>query len=101
MYPLWSRNGRELFYRTEDNQIMVANYTVKGDTFVADKPRVWSEKKIANIGLFANYDLAPDGKRIAALMPAGTPEDQKAQSHVIFLENFFDEVRRRTATQSK
>jgi Tol biopolymer transport system component len=101
VYPVWSRNGRELFFRTEDNQIMVASYTVKGDSFVADKPRVWSEKRIATISPFANYDLAPDGKRIAALMPAGTPEDQKAQNHVIFLENFFDEVRRRTATQAK
>jgi len=42
-----------------------------------------------------NYDLAPDGKRIAALMPAEAQEGQKAQNHVIFQENFFDEVRRR------
>ena len=57
--------------------------------------------KIADVGLYANYDLAPDGKRIAALMPVETAEGQKAQSHVIFLENFFDEVRRRMAMQSK
>jgi len=95
MYPQWSRNGRELFFRTEDNQIMVAGYTVKGDSLVADKPLVWSEKRIANIGLFGNYDLAPDGKRIAALMPAETPQAQQAQNHVIFLESFFDEVRRK------
>jgi serine/threonine-protein kinase len=101
VYPVWSRNGRELFFRTEDSQIMVSSYAVKGDSFVADKPRVWSEKRIASIGLLANYDLAPDGKRIAALMPAETVEGQKAQNHVIFLENFFDEVRRRTATQAK
>ena len=101
VYPVWSRNGHELFFRTEDNQIMLASYTVKGDSFVADKPRAWSEKKIANIGLLANYDLAPDGKRIVALMPAERSEEQKAQNHVIFLENFFDEVRRRTATQAK
>jgi len=101
VYPMWSPNGRELFFRTEDNQVMVASYTVKGDSFEADKPRVWSEKRIANLGLFANYDLAPDGKRIVALMPVETAEAQKAQSHVIFLENFFDEVRRRTATQAK
>ena len=68
---------------------------VKGDSFVADKPRVWSEKRIASIGLLANYDLAPDGKRIAALMPSETAERRRAQSHVIFLENFFDEVRRK------
>ncbi len=94
--PVWSHNGRDLFFRTEDNQIRVASYTVKGDSFVADKPRVWSEKRIANVGITANYDLPPDGKRVAALMPTGTPEDQKAQNHLIFLENFFDEVRRRT-----
>jgi serine/threonine-protein kinase len=101
VYPVWSRNGRELFFRTEVNQIIVASYTVKGDSFVADKPRVWSEKRIVSVGLLANYDLAPDGKRIVALMPTETAEGQKAQSHVIFLENFFDEVRRRTVTQAK
>ena len=98
VYPVFSRNGRELFFRTQDNRIMVAAYTGKGDSFVADKPRVWSEKRIGNTGLAAiNYDVAPDGKRIAALMPAEGPEEQKAQNHVIFLQNFFDEVRRRTA----
>ena len=39
VYPMWSRNGRELFFETLDNHIMVAAYTVKGDSFVADKPR--------------------------------------------------------------
>jgi hypothetical protein len=63
---------------------------------VADKPRVWSEKKIADSGLNGmNYDVAPDGKRIAALMPAEATETQKARNHIIFLENFFDELRRK------
>jgi serine/threonine protein kinase/Tol biopolymer transport system component len=99
--PVFSRNGRDLFFRTDDNQIMVASYTVKSNSFVADKPRVWSEKRLANLGVVPNYDLAPDGKRIVALMPVQTAEGQKEQNHVIFLENFFDEVRRRTATQAK
>jgi serine/threonine-protein kinase len=99
VYPVFSRNGRELFFRTEDNRIMVAAYTGKGDSFVADKPRVWSEKRIGNTGLGAiNYDVAPDGKRIAALMPPEALEDQKVQTHVIFVENFFDELRRRVPT---
>jgi Tol biopolymer transport system component len=101
--PMWSRNGRELFFETLDNHIMVAAYAVKGDSFLADKPRMWSEKQLGgDIGAGRlNVDLAPDGKRIAALMPVETAEGQKAQNHVIFLENFFDEVRRRTATQAK
>ena len=64
---------------------------MKGDSFVADKPRQWSEKKL--VGVLNNVDLAPNGKRVAALMDA--PESQQAQNHVIFLENFFDELRRR------
>ncbi len=100
-YPFWSSNAHELFFRGDDNRIMVATYTAKADSFVPDKPRVWSDKQLANLGAVSPYDLAPDGKRIAALMPVETAEAQKAQNHVIFLENFFDEVRRRTATQAK
>jgi hypothetical protein len=96
IYPVFSPNGRELFFQGPDNRIMVAAYTGKGDSFVAEKPRVWSEKKIADSGLGgASYAITPDGKRIAALMPAEAPEDQKAQTHVIFLENFSDELRRK------
>jgi Tol biopolymer transport system component len=99
--PMWSRNGHELFFKALDNHIMVAAYTEKGDSFVADKPRVWSEKQIGGSIGVKNVDLAPDGKRIVALMPVETAEGQKAQNQVIFLENFFDEVRRRTTTQAK
>jgi Tol biopolymer transport system component/predicted Ser/Thr protein kinase len=101
-YPVFSRNGRELFFRAEDSRIMVAAYAVKGDSFMADKPRGWSEKRIANTGLNGSpYDVAPDGKRIAVLMPAEAPEAQQAQNHVIFLENFFDELRRRVPVGGK
>lgn len=33
--------------------------------------------------------------RIVAIMPVEKPEGQNAQTHVIFLENFFDELRRK------
>jgi len=100
--PMWSRTGSELFFETLDNRIMVAAYSVKGDSFVADKPRVWSEKQLGSTGnVTRNVDLAPDGKRIAALIPVEATEAQKPQNHVTFLMNFFDEVRRRTTRQAK
>jgi serine/threonine-protein kinase len=93
---MWSRNGHELFFETSDNHIMAAAYAVKGDSFVANKPRMWSEKQLGTAtGGFVNVDLALDGKRIVALMPVETAEGQKAQSLVTFLLNFFDEVRRK------
>jgi Tol biopolymer transport system component len=95
-YPMWSRNGHELFFETLDNHMMVAAYTVQGDSFVAEKPRVWSEKQLGVGAVVSrNADPAPDGKRIVALVPVETAEAQKAQSHVIFLMNFFDELRRK------
>ena|ERR1017187_7401712 len=101
-YPMWSRNGHELFFETLDSRIMVTAYAVKGDSFVADKPHIWSEKQLAGlVNSSKNADLAPDGKRIVALMPVETAEAQKAQNHVTFLLNFFDEVRRRTAVGAK
>jgi serine/threonine-protein kinase len=100
-WPMWSRTGHELFYRTEDQRIMAANYSVKGEAFAADKPRVWSTKQLANLGLGLNFDLAPDGKRFVVLMPAEGPEPRETQSHVKLMTNFFDEVRRRVAAQSK
>jgi serine/threonine protein kinase/Tol biopolymer transport system component len=93
--PIWSRNGRELFYRTEDQRIMVANYKVRGELFLADKPRVWFGKQLANLGLVPNFDLAPDGKRFVMLISAESPEPRETQSHVTLVLNFFDEVRRR------
>lgn len=102
-HPIWSRNGGELFFRSADNRIMVAAYTVKGASIVTDKPKVWSEKRLADFGTNGGpyYDVSPDGKRVAALMPAETAEAQQAQSHVIFLLNFFDELRRKVPLTGK
>ena len=94
--PIWSPNGRELFYRTSDQRIMVVDYTVKGSVFVADKPRLWSDRRLAAI-VGRNLDIAPDGKRFIVTMPVDAPADQKALNHVTFLQNFSDEVRRRVA----
>ena len=99
--PAWSRIGHELFYRTEDQRIMVANYTVKGESFIPDKPRIWFGNRLANVGLAVNFDLAPDGKRFVVLMPAESAESQESRSHVMLVTNFFDEIRRRAGGQGR
>src|SRR5262249_5012983 len=94
-WAAWSRNGRQLFFQEErTNRIMVASYAVKGDSFVADKPRKWSEEGSTNLPVLV-YDLAPDAKRVVALIPVEVPHGQQDRNHVTFLENFVDELRRR------
>jgi Tol biopolymer transport system component/predicted Ser/Thr protein kinase len=95
IFAVWSRNGHELFYRNPDQQIMVVSYTTKGDSFVPDKPHLWSETRLADTSFFQNLDMSPDGKRFLVLMPVEAPGQQRPNNQVIFLENFFDEVRRR------
>jgi len=97
--PRWSRNGRELIYQSGD-QLMIVSYSVKGDTFLPEKPRVWIEKVGAS-GFARAWDLAPDGKRAVVLTPVGTSEGPKSDHEVTFLLNFFDELRRRAPVGSK
>jgi len=89
--PIWSKNGRELFYRSNEG-MMAASYTASGAAFVAGKPRIWAGKN----DLSVDYDLAPDGKRFA-VVEAAMPE-QAGAVQLTFLLNFFDELRRRVPT---
>jgi serine/threonine-protein kinase len=93
-YPLWSRDGRELLFETLDYRVMAVSYTAKGDSFAAGKPRVWTETRLRSVGGTSNYDLAPDGKRLAAMVADDATGD-KPPTHLTFLLNFFDELRRR------
>src|SRR5580700_10873324 len=102
-FPAWSRNGHDLFFWQFDehipqSQLMVASYQARGDSFVADDPRTWSERRLVSFTT-RSYDPAPDGKRVVALMPADPPQERP--DHVVFLLNFFDDLHRRVPLSSK
>ena len=94
-FPIWSRDGRELFYLSADNRIMTVSYTANGDSFTAYKPRLWSNSQLLDVQPAWNFDLAPDGKRFAILPRDDSAGEQNGSVHITFLLNFFDEVRRR------
>jgi Tol biopolymer transport system component len=99
--PVWSRKGRELFFRTatftggQDVKVMSAAYTISSDSFRAEKPRPWSPGLFSILGLAnTGYDVHPDGKRVAVLRaPDAGPN--AAVTKVSFIFNFFDELRRK------
>ncbi len=93
--PEWSRNGKELFYRTNDSKIMVVSYTTSGDSFHADKPRLWSPGQFTARGSSLNYALHPDGKRFAVLKAGNGETGPPPIKNVSFIFNFFDELRRK------
>ena len=91
---MWSGNGRELFYETPDNRIMVVDYRVDGDTFVPGKPRIWYDRPLLFTGT-SNLDLAPDGKRFVVPALPETAPGEKGTLHVTMLLNFLDELKQR------
>ncbi len=94
---VWSRHGRELFFLADVRTIMVAAYTARGDALAFGKPQVWSQHPVLDMGSppVRAYDLAPDGKRFAVVLNADGTADPKPITHLTFLLNFFDDLRRR------
>jgi hypothetical protein len=74
------------------SQLMVTEYTVSGNSFVASKPRVWSGARIRTNTGFSNYDVAPDGKRVAILTDSQADADNP---RVTLILNFLADVHRR------
>lgn len=102
-FPLWSRNGKELFFLEDRQRLMVVDYTARGDSFVAGSPRPWSDKRVPNLGsppVYA-YDAAPDGKRLAVVLYPDGAADAKPVTHVTFLLNFYDYLRQHIPLEGK
>ena len=73
---------------------MVAAYDAPKETFRSEKPRPWSPGRVSLRGaLFRNFDLHPDGRRVAVLEPVVADVNER-NDHVVLVQGFFDELRR-------
>jgi serine/threonine-protein kinase len=93
-YPVWSRNGKELFYRTVEFALMSVRYGVEGGLFRPESPRQWSPRFLVGRGINnRTFDPHPDGRRFAILVrPAVETEERREK--LVLVENFFEELRR-------
>ena len=93
--PVWSPNGRELYYRYGTNWY-VAEVNI-GERFTASRPRLLFEGPFANLPGYS-YVVAPDGNHF--LVVEGV-DQTKAQTELNVVTNFFDEIKRRTSPKRK
>jgi Tol biopolymer transport system component len=89
--PAWSRNGRELFYRTRDGAIMAVPVAA-GSAFRAGKPAKVVAEGYFNAGPFRSYDPAPDGRRF--LMIKGKSADRGSSPSIVVVLDWFSELER-------
>jgi len=61
--PVWSRDGKELFYRDESDRIVAVPVETSGATFSWGSPRTLFELRSATTVPDRSYDVARDGQR--------------------------------------
>jgi serine/threonine-protein kinase len=96
--PIWSKDGRQLFYREAD-RVWAADVRTDGG-FSAGKPRLLFEKT----GFFLtnavrNWDLYPDGRGF--LMMKKEEIKPRPVTEMILVQNWFEELKRLVPTGKK
>jgi serine/threonine-protein kinase len=90
---IWSRDGKELFYR--NGRAWMGVPVRLGTEFHAGTPEVLFEGPYVNVG-GRSYDAAPDRRRFVVLEPL----EPAAVTHLPVVLNWFEEVKRKTAPVS-
>ena len=92
--PVWSRDGRELFYLNGDKMMAVEITTTPA--FKAGTPRLLFEGRYRPGPTdVAGYDVTSDGQRFLRVQPVH-PDPPTNQIHVVL--NWFEELRRLVPT---
>ncbi len=89
-WPVWNRNGRELFYRI-GNEMMVVDITYQ-PAFSASAPHVlFTGNYEYTWGEVPNYDVSPDGRHFLMIQ---TVEPETNLGPIGIITNWFEELRR-------
>ncbi len=87
--PVWSRSGREIFYR-KGTQFYVVEVQA-GPQFRAGRPRLLFQVPFAEEATsVANYDVAPDGSRFIAVQG---PQEKDPPQEVVYVPDWSSELR--------
>ena len=91
VYPLWSHDGKELFFKNKNN-FLVSSTVQTSPTFRADAQRVlFAVKPFAFSGQVPPYAVAPDNKRFLMMREVAAGD----AGMLIVTEHWFDELKAR------
>jgi serine/threonine-protein kinase len=97
--PLWSQNGRELFFSSLDGRQMLVVPVQSGPTLIAGRPQVLFEFPMAApAGGQRPYDLHPNGQFIIIRSGQADAADG-AGSNLIVVQNWTEELKRLVPTK--
>ena len=92
--PLWSPDGRELFYR-DGRKVMVVPVRTQ-PTFQPGAPRILFEGRYYKDGLGPpGYDIAPDGQRFVMVQEPKEAAPEARQ--IVYIPDFAEELKAKMA----
>ena len=94
--PLWSPDGRQLFYRR--GQEMMAVDIKTSPSFSAGKPKFLFEGDSVGNFIHRNYDITPDGEKFLMVQRFDPPRQPARQ--IIIVQNWFEELKRLVPTDN-
>ena len=96
--PIWSRNGKQLFYRWQA-QVWAVDVQTEGG-FAASKPHLLFEKPgCSDSQIIRSYDLSHDGQRF--LMVKYEQRKPAPVTEIVLVLNWFEELKRLVPTGKK
>jgi eukaryotic-like serine/threonine-protein kinase len=88
-HPLWSPDGKKLYYVRNTDQLMAVD-VVAGSNISFSQPTLLKVPVDQQLNVSRDYDITPDGKRFVVSVP-GT-QSAPPQIHVVL--NWFEELKR-------
>jgi serine/threonine-protein kinase len=93
--PLWSRDGRELFFAQGDRLMAVS--VARGATFSASVPRLLYEGRfLKSTNNRTSWSVAPDGSRFLRIQQV---ETEHPVTHIDLVLNWFEEVKAKVSSR--
>ncbi len=92
---MWSRDGRELFYRV-GNRLMVVEVDTEPTLRVSPPEELWEEPYFTqDVGTgVRQYHVAPDGRFLMIRQGSAATDDASAPPEIILVQNWFNELQR-------
>ena len=83
--PVWSVDGRELFYR-RGNRMMAVQITTEPELEAGDPVELWEAPYFSIEALWTHYDVAPDGR----FLMLGVPDMSDTETEPTRIHVFLD-----------
>ena len=100
--PVWSRDGRQLFYHLLTNNKLVVVDVQTEPSFTISKPTPLPIEGTIHPVAQRNYDVTPDGKQLLVVLPAANAQKDSARrptQQINIVLNWFEDLKARVPTK--